>query len=124
MSGAAEASSQPASAEVTLPAPDPSAGAPNAGQAPDIAANPASAPSKPVDTAQTPAKRTAVSAAVNADQAALTGASQKAWSVLLAFNTSLGVGTFLAAQTTQAAYVNSTLTIEPAYVLTLPKNFR
>jgi hypothetical protein len=113
---ASEAVEAPASAESTAIATvAPTTVAPSA-------AAPASAPVKAVLPG--PGRRTAVSAAVNADQAALSGQTKKAWSVLLTFNTSLGIGSFLSAQTTKAAYVGSTLTVEPAYVFSLPKGLR
>jgi hypothetical protein len=113
-----------ASQPVAVAAPDPTSGVPQAGLEPTIAVGPASAPTKPPETTIAPAQRTAVSAAINADQAALTGTAKKPWSVLLNFNTSLGIGTFLSAQTPMAAYVGSTLTVEPAYVLNVTNTFR
>lgn len=104
-----EAASAPASLEVEPAPPD------------EITVVPAS---QPTSATPPPAKRTAVSAAVNADQAALSGVQAKPWSVLLTFNTSMGIGTFLAAQTSAAAYVGSTLTVEPAYVVNVTKQLR
>ncbi len=105
----APASEQPASGPTELIA------------APVLAEAPAS---KPVSTEAAPAKRTTVSAAVNADQAALSGAIAKPWSVVLSFNTSMGLGTFVSNPNAGTAYVGSSLSIEPAYVFSLSRDFR
>ncbi len=93
----------------------------------DIVAQPALAEapaSRPVSAQAAPGKRTAVSAAVNADQAALSGASAKPWSVVLSFNTSMGLGTFVSNPNAGTAYVGSSLSVEPAYVLNVSRDFR
>lgn len=69
-------------------------------------------------------RKTAVSAAVNADQAALTGALTKAWSVIASLSTSVGAGTFDANPYTRGAFVSSGLSIEPAYIFVLPNRVR
>ncbi|MCC6808880.1 MAG: hypothetical protein IT381_15745 [Deltaproteobacteria bacterium] len=122
---ASQPASAAASAEVEVPAVELAEDKPAAAPAEVATAAPASAETTtPATPATPPAGRTAVSAAVNADQAALSGKLQKAWSVMLTLSTSVGIGTFLQSQTPSAAYAGSTLTVEPGYVLSLPADYR
>lgn len=115
------------SAASTVPAaPNSSAAgtATNTASGSQSAATPANAPAgAPNGAGGGAARKPNVSAAVNADQAALTGGAAKAWSVIASLYTNLGVGTFVANQHARNPYVGQTLMVEPAYVVRFAPSF-
>lgn len=72
---------------------------------------------------KTPNKKSSVSAAVNADQAALSNANAKPWSILAALSTSVGVGSFVANPNARNPLVSQFLLIEPAYIIRFGTTF-
>ncbi|MCC6810094.1 MAG: hypothetical protein IT381_21875 [Deltaproteobacteria bacterium] len=97
------------------------------GPDPKAAAKPAAAATASKDGKDEPKAKRTVSMAVNADQAALSGASAKAWSVNLSLNTSVGSGAMLTPGSSAYAYnpeVTQSLTINPGYTFSLTKELK